>query len=73
MVLAALGGMFVLYGGMFLLGMRNAILKPDLARIMGIKVTPGLLKFTIFVSAFLIVIGFAMLSSNLLAMSAVLQ
>lgn len=72
MVLAALGGMFVLYGGMFLLGMRQAIEKPDLARIMGIEMTPGLLKFMICVSCLLIVIGFSMLSGNLLAASALL-
>lgn len=73
MVLAALGGMFVLYGGMFLLGMRQAIEKPDLARIMGVNMTPGLIKFTVCIASLLIVIGFAMLSSNLLAMASVLQ
>jgi hypothetical protein len=72
-VLATLGGMFVLYGGIFLLGIFNAIRKPDLARIMGVEVTPGLVKVVAWFSAFLIVIGYKILSSNLHAMTSVLQ
>ena len=73
MILAALGGMLTLYGGLFLLGLYNAIAKPDLARIMGLDTSPPVLKFMVCVAALLIVIGFAMLSSNLLAMASVLQ
>jgi len=65
--------MLCLYGGVFLAGLVQAIQRPDLARIMGINMSKGLMKFTIVVASLLIVFGFAMLSSNLLAMSSVLQ
>jgi hypothetical protein len=51
----------------------QAIKKPDLARIMGIEMSKGLMKFIVIVASLLIVFGFAMLSSNLLAMASVLQ
>jgi hypothetical protein len=65
--------MLCLYGGIFLSGLVQAIKKPDLARIMGIEMSKGLMKFIVIVASLLIVFGFAMLSSNLLAMASVLQ
>jgi len=60
-------------GGTLLAGAYRSITNPDMARVMDIEMTKGLLIFVVVVSTLFIYGGYTMFSVNLLAAASVLQ